>query len=156
MKNLQTIVRAIAEKNLKNEEYFIADIVVSSENGPSKISVFLDGDNGVSIDDCVDLSRAIANVLEEEDLVDSKYTLDVSSPGVDFPLNSVRQYNKNVGRSVKVTTTEGADLKGKLTTVTAQGIVLDKEVKKGKRVAYEPINLVYNDIKKTIVQVSFK
>jgi ribosome maturation factor RimP len=156
MKNLQTIVRDIAEKNLTSEDFFIADIVVSSESGPCKIFIFLDGDNGVSIDDCVALSRAVANVLEEEDLVDSKYTLDVSSPGVDFPLNSERQYNKNVGRGVKVITTAGTELRGKLINVTANGIALDKEVKKGNKVSHEPIELAYEDIKRTIVQVSFK
>ncbi len=156
MKNLQKIVLDIAEKNLTNEDFFIADVVVSSETGPCKIFIFLDGDKGVTIDDCVALSRAVANVLEEEDLVDSKYTLDVSSPGVDFPLNSIRQYTKNVGRDVKVTTTDGTDLKGKLTKVTNEGIVLDKEVKKGKKISLEATELAFNEIKKTIVQVSFK
>ena len=156
MKNLQSIVKSIAEQNLKSNDHFIAEVVVSSESGPCKISVFLDGDNGVTIDDCVDLSRAIANELEEADLVEAKYTLDVSSPGVDFPLNSVRQYNKNIGRDVKVTTADGTDIKGKLKGVNTEGIVLDKEQKKGKKISYDQIKIDFKDIKKTIVQVSFK
>lgn len=156
LKNLQLIIEQLAEDNLPGEEYFIVDINVSSEKGPSKISILLDGDNGVTIDDCVKLSRAVGNLLEENEIMESKYTLEVTSPGVDYPLSSIRQYKKNIGRKLKVTNKEGKDIKGLLKEVSEEKITIDKEIKKGRKISYEPIELAFNEIKKTIVQVSFK
>jgi ribosome maturation factor RimP len=156
LKNLKSIIKQKAESFLRSEEHFIVDVIVSSEKGPSKILILLDGDNGVSIDDCVSLSRAVGNEMEEEELMEDKYTLEVSSPGIDFPLSSPRQYSKNIERSVKVYTEEGEEIKGVLKEVDEKGILLDKEVKKGKKISYEPMQLPFGKIIKTIVQVSFK
>ena len=146
----------MAEGFLTNNEHFIVDVIMSSENGPSRILVLLDGDNGVTIDDCVSLSRAIGHELEENELMESKYTLEVSSPGVDFPLSSERQYLKNIGRSVKIYTNDGKDFIGILKEVSESVIKLDKEVKKGRKITFEPTELPLGEVKKTIVQVSFK
>ncbi len=154
--NLQSSIKALAEGHLTSEEHFIVDVIISSESGPSKILILLDGDNGVTIDDCVALSRAVGHEMEETEMMDSKYVLEVSSPGVDFPLASVRQYKKNLGRSIKIYPVEGSDFKGLLKEVSEQGVVIDKEIKKGKKISYEPLQLNFDEIKKTIVQVSFK
>ncbi|MEQ9166553.1 MAG: ribosome maturation factor RimP [Fulvivirga sp.] len=156
MKNLQSGIRQMAEGFLTNNEHFIVDVILSSEKGPSKILVLLDGDNGVTIDDCVSLSRAIGHELEENEIMEDKYTLEVSSPGVDFLLSSHRQYLKNIGRSVKVYTNEGEEIKGVLKEISETMLLLDKEVKKGKKITFEPMELSLEDVKKTIVQVSFK
>mgnify|MGYP001793886952 CR=1 FL=1 len=156
MKNLQTIIQRLAKENLAHKEHFIVDVKVSAEKGPSKVSILLDGDNGVTIDDCVNLSRAVGHILEEEELMESKYTLEVTSPGVDFPLSSLRQYRKNVGRKLRITLKEGKDLKGVLKEVDEQKILIDKEVKKGKKIMHEPLAVAFDEINKTIVQVSFK
>ena len=116
----------------------------------------MDGDNGVTIDDCVKLSRAVGNYLEEEEVMDTKYTLEVSSPGIDIPLSSLRQYRKNIGRRLKISLAEGKDVKGILKEVDENELLLDKEVKKGKKITYEPVKLAFSEINKTIVQVSFK
>lgn len=156
MENLKSIVNQISEENLKDSTFFIVDVNVSSDKGPTKITILLDSDNGVTIDDCVSLSRAVGGTLEERNLIDAKYTLEVTSPGVDHPLNTVRQYRKNIGRKLKLTTTEGAEFKALLKEVSDEKILLDKEVKKGKKIDHEPVELAYNEIKKAIVQVSFK
>ena len=156
MESIATIVRQLAEENLKGEEYFIADVSVSSGNGPSKIAILLDSDEGVNIDDCAELSRAVGHILEERDIIGGKYTLEVSSPGVDFPLSSLRQYKKNIGRGVKITLSDGKDVKGKLKDATDAKLVVDKEKKKGKLTTYEEIEIPMSEVKKTIVQVSFK
>ncbi len=156
LENLQSIVHQLATDNLKGDEFFLADVSVSSEKGPAKISILLDGDNGVTIDDCAVLSRAIGNILEEQNIIGSKYTLEVSSPGVDYPLSSLRQYLKNIDRHLKVTTKEGKEIKGILKGASEEFISLDREVKKGKKITHEPLQLATDEIKKTIVQVSFK
>ena len=99
---------------------------------------------------------ATSLILEEEELMESKYTLEVTSPGVDFPLSSLRQYRKNVGRKLRITLKEGKDLKGVLKEVDEQKILIDKEVKKGKNIMHEPLAVAFDEINKTIVQVSFK
>ncbi len=156
LENLQSIVHQLAIENLNGDEFFIADVKVSAEKGPTKISILLDGDNGVTIDDCVALSRAVGNILEERDIISSKYTLEVSSPGVDHPLSSLRQYLKNIDRHIKVTTTEGDEIRGILKEVSEENLLMDREIKKGKKINHEPLQLAMSEIKKTIVQVSFK
>lgn len=156
LENLKSIVSKISEENLKDSTFFIVDIIVSADKGPTKITILLDADNGVNIDDCANLSRSVGHYLEENELIDSKYTLEVTSPGVDHPLNSVRMYKKNIGRKLKVTTSEGNEIKALLKEVSDDKVLLDKEVKKGKKIDHEPIELTFDQIKKAIVQVSFK
>ncbi|QSE99302.1 ribosome maturation factor RimP [Fulvivirga lutea] len=150
------MVTKLAEANLTKKEHFLVDVIVSADKGPTKITILLDGDEGVTIDDCAEMSRAVGFALEEDEIVDSKYTLEVTSPGVDFPLDTLRQYKKNIGRKLKISTTDGKDIKGILKEVSEKRLLLDKEVKKGKKVDHVPLEMSFDQIKRTIVQVSFK
>lgn len=141
---------------MKDSTFFIVDVLVSADKGPTKITILLDNDNGVNIDDCASLSRAVGHYLEENEIIDDKYTLEVTSPGVDHPLNSVRMFRKNIGRRLKITTSEGKEIKALLKEVNDDKVLLDKEVKKGKKIDHEPLEMEYGQIKKAIVQVSFK
>ncbi|MBL6444981.1 ribosome assembly cofactor RimP [Fulvivirga sp. 29W222] len=154
--NLQEQVAKIAENNLSDKNHFLVDVVISSSKGPKKVLVLLDGDQGVTIDDCADLSRAIGNELEEKGLIEEAFRLEVSSPGVDYPLQSIRQYKKNIDRSVKVIPKEGKEVKGILKSADETKIVVDQEVKKGKKTEYKEVEIPLSEINKTIVQISFK
>ncbi len=154
--NLEENIKEIANKHLADESHFVVDVNISTRKGPSKVLVLLDGDEGVNIDDCADLSRAISAELEENDIMESAYTLEVSSPGVDYPLSMGRQFQKNIGREVKVTLNNGKDTKGKLKAYTDKSITLEKEKGKGKKKETEELEIALQDIKKTIVQISFK
>lgn len=154
--DLKDQILKIAEEHLKDEDHYIVDIVISSSNGPKKVLVLLEGDNGVTIDDCADLSRALGNELEETNLIEEAFRLEVSSPGVDYPLQSLRQYKKNIGRNVKISLREGKDLKGVLKAATEEKVLLNQELKKGKKTEYKEVEIAVSDIKKTIVQISFK
>ncbi|TRX62776.1 ribosome maturation factor RimP [Fulvivirga sp. M361] len=153
---LKEKIAAIAEKNLEDESHFLVDIIMSSRQGSGKVLILIDGDKGVNIDDCARLSRKLGHIIEEEEIISDKYILEVSSPGVEHPLTSERQYQKNIGRAVKVSLAEGKDVKGSLVEVQNDCIVLDQEIKKGKKKAYERVELSFSDISKTIVQISFK
>ncbi|MEL7004957.1 MAG: ribosome maturation factor RimP [Bacteroidota bacterium] len=153
---LKERIEALVAEYISEDAHFLVDIVISSKKGPSKILILIDGDDGVNIDDCAALSRSVGYQLEEQELLDSKYTLEVSSPGVDYPLKSIRQYKKNVGREVKITLTSGEELIGVLKLIDTDLIVLDKKVKKGKKVTLEEVEIPLQNIKKTIVQISFK
>lgn len=154
--DLKEQITEIAKKHLKDESHYLVDVEISSGKGPKKVLVLLDGDNGVSIDDCADLSRAIGAEIEEDQIIEEAYRLEVSSPGIDYPMQSVRQYKKSIGRKVKVSFLEGKDVIGILKDATEERIVVDQEVKKGKKIEYKEVEIPKSDINKTIVQISFK
>ena len=131
---------------------FLVNVILKGNSGNQKLIVLLDGDEGITIDQCSQVSRELSGLLEETDLIDGKYFLEVSSAGLDFPLQSIRQYYKNVGRSLKIDLADGSQVSGELKTVEDDKIVLEEKVK--KEVITHEINL--SDIKKSMVLVSFK
>lgn len=149
-------IREMAEAMLASESHFIVDVRVTAGRSGGKVVVYLDGDEGVSIDECAELSRSLGEKLEEEDVFDNAYTLEVSTPGIDHPLESERQYRKNIGRELRILLNEGKELKGKLLGVDSSRIVLEKRVGKGKKASYEEVEIPLSEINKSIVQISFK
>jgi ribosome maturation factor RimP len=147
-------IRRIAEEKLLPSQ-FILDVVISARKGPKKIVVIADGDNGFNIDDCAELSRFLSKVLDERNLVEDNYLLEVSTPGLDHPLKLIRQYRKNIGRSLKVKVSERV-VEGKLAEVDDQKIVLLQAVGNGKNKQTARIEIPVADIEKAFVQVSFK
>ncbi len=133
--------------------------VVDVNQSATKVDVFVDCDSGMTFAKCQRISRYLEGYLDEEQPLGEKYTLNVSSPGVDRPLKFHRQYVKNKGRTLEVTTTEGEKYKGELVTVTELGIVLSGKVrrKEGKRkvTVIEETPISFSDIKKSIVKISF-
>lgn len=154
--DLKDSIKALAEDNLTDNSHFVVDVVLSDSAGPRKVLILLDGDNGVTIDDCVSLSRKVGHILEEEEMIASAYRLEVSSPGVDYPLVLARQFAKNVGRTVRVVKNDGKELKGVLLKADDSILTINKEIKKGKRIHREEVEIPLSEIEKTIVQVSFK
>jgi ribosome maturation factor RimP len=113
----------------------------------------------LSIDDCKKVSRAVEGALDREV---EDFSLEVSSPGVGKPLAVKRQYFKNVGREVAVKTTDGKKLEGQLILADEENIEVqykEKETvpgKKTKKWVEKKIVLPYNEIKETIIKISFK
>jgi ribosome maturation factor RimP len=149
-------IRRLAESKLANESLFVVDVVISSRQGPRKVLIFLDGDQGVSIDDCANLSRAIAQELDENGWIEDNYTLEVSTAGIDHPLKSVRQYKKNKGRRVRVTLKDNTLEEGRLAEVNDEKIVLNQESGSGKKKEINTIEIPFSEIERTLVMVSFK
>ncbi len=133
-------------------DLFIVKVILKGNPGSQKLIILLDGDQGVTIDQCSKVSRAVSAELEENDLIDGKYFLEVSSAGLDFPLQSLRQYKKNVGRSLKVTTFEGEEIEGKLKEVIDNRITLEVSSKK----TTELKEIEIDKLSKSMVLVSFK
>ena len=110
--------------------FFLVDIRIKPTNN---IKVFVDADQGISIEKLVQLNRKLYKTLEESNFFpNGDFSLEVSSPGLDEPLKLHRQYLKNIGREVEVILTEGVKKEGKLVTVDEEGITLEEE--KGKQV----------------------
>lgn len=156
MKELTESIKELAERHLKDDSFFIVDVISKGVTGKTKILVLLDGDQGINIDDCALLSRQLAEDIELEELIDVAYILEVSSPGLDHPLSSIRQYRKNVGRRLKVKLTSGSMLEGTLNAVTEEAIILAAERKENKKTSIEETQINFSEIEKANVLVSFK
>lgn len=88
------------------------------------IRLFVDKEGGVNIDDCAHVSRLLGGALELEDVIPEAYNLEVSSPGLDRPLKSTRDFQRNLGRMVRVTKAAGKPLVGELVSVDEEALVL--------------------------------
>lgn len=134
---------------------FLVEVVASAKN-LSKITIVIDGDNGVTIDDCSNLSRALSARLDELDFGSNHYVLEVTTPGLDHPLKLKRQFQKNIGRGLKVHRKDKTIILGKLVSTTEESVVLNQEVKEGKVMVGKELAIPFNDIEKAFVMVSFK
>ncbi len=147
----------IAELVLAGKErLFLVDLKVSGKSGPQKVVVLIDGDRGVGIDDCSKVSREMAAIIEEQDLISGKYILEVSSPGVDSPLKLPRQYPQHIGRKLKLNLNDGQEIKGMLKEVSESSVSVEKEAKKkDKESRAEIVEIPFNNIEKAKVLISF-
>ena len=150
-------IKEAAEASLPQEDLFVVDVAVSDTPVRPKITVLADGEQGITIDQCATISRRINKRIEETFGEEVSYVLEVSSPGVDFPLTQPKQYQRNVGRSLKVKLQDGTEKTGKLEDVSENGIGLLEETKqKGKKATYEPVQIPFGEIVKANVVISFK
>lgn len=155
--DLAAQIKNQAEKLLHNPNLFVVDVTAVMKRKPGKIVVTLDGDQGATIEDCAELSRKLSDVLDANAELADNYLLEVSSPGVDQPLKMHRQYVKNIGRVVKVKLKEENKYEeGTLLRVTSEGIVLNKKSGKGKKTEQLENTILFENIEKAIVTISFK
>lgn len=146
------------ETFVKNEvEATGALFLVEAKIAPgNKVTVWVDGDHGITIDDCTRISKTLYKYIEETAVFGSEnFSLEVSSPGVDKPLKLVRQYRKNTGREVEVLLKDGTRLQGKLAAVTNEGITIEEKKGKSKKMTVEAITILFNQIKHTMVLITF-
>ncbi|MBJ6119557.1 ribosome maturation factor [Pontibacter sp. BT310] len=147
----------MAEASLPDSDLFLVDVTVSDSQVRPKVTVLADGEQGITIDQCATLSRRISKKIEEKYGEELSYTIEVSSPGVDFPLTQPKQFTRNIGRNLKLKLQDGTEKTGKLEEVTEIGINLTEEIKqKGKKATYEPVQIPFGDIVKANVVISFK
>lgn len=157
MNEPRRVIQDLAEKHLPDESHFLVEVKMEDKAGKTRVLILVDADQGVTIEACARLSRAISEELESQDILGEAYILEVSSPGLDYPLSSSRQYQKNVGRELKVFQNSGTETIGKLLSVEPNEIkLLVKKKEKGKKAIEEEMIVPFGEIKKSIVQVSFK
>jgi len=144
----------VVDALLEKPSIFLIDLTITDS---FKIIVTLDGDNGVALQDCIDISRAIENNLDREE---QDFSLEVASVGVGSPLKMVRQYKKNVGRTliVKLAT---EIIEAELVEANDNFIILSwkaresKKIGKGKETVQKKQEISYKEIKEAIVTVTF-
>lgn len=82
--------------------YFFIDSAFRGDDRNRIIEIYIDNENGILTSDCVDVSRVCGDLIEDENLIESKYRLDVSSPGIDRPLKYIQQYKKHINRNFEL------------------------------------------------------
>lgn len=136
-----------------SKDLFLVDMKIAPGN---KVTVLLDGDEGVTIDDCTAINKALYKFIEETTLFgSSNFSLEVSSFGVDKPLKLLRQYKKNVGRKVEVVLNDGTKKEGTLTEVNEDEIQIEQTTGKGNKMTKQTTTISFNQIKHTTVLITF-
>jgi ribosome maturation factor RimP len=129
----------------------IEDVVIDARTRPPRIMVIADGDNGLDLDTAATLSRSASALLDGLDTIQDQYVLEVSSPGVDRPLTSVKHFRRARGRKVDVVLSDGSTLTGRVGETGEDSVAL--VVRAGRDWAVRDISLA--DIVKAVVQVEF-
>ncbi len=106
--------------------------------GKSHIEVFMDGDNGINLKDCADINRKLHEKLQAEGIDTDELIIDVSSPGVERPIEGYRDWKKNVGRKIQIRNAQGKFVKGSLCYLDPEKIVL--RIGGGFTVKFETLN----------------
>jgi len=132
---------------------FLVEIRIKPTNN---VKLFLDSDNGMSLDRLIRYNRKLYSDLEETCFFPGgDFSLEVSSPGLDEPLKLRRQYLKNIGRGVEVTRIDGVKIEGKLLEVSETEIVVEEEKGKGKKKELVQHTIPLDQIKTTTIQIKF-
>ena len=151
-KKIEELLNTFLEER---KDLFLIDLKFSAGDD---ITVILDGDNGVSLQDCLEASRAIEFNMDREE---HDFSLQVMSAGLSEPLNSERQFKKNIGRDLDILLNDSTKIEGELAKVDEEKITLilryrkPKEVGKGKVDVEEEKEIPYSDIKKALVAIKF-
>ncbi len=151
----QTKIKDLVDEALAlNETLFLIDLSISVNN---KIQITVDGDNGVSLSECIRISRNVDNSLDREE---EDFSLEVTTPDIAHPLKDKRQYVKNINRILTVKTAE-EEFEGTLTEADTNKIVLNwkvrepKPIGKGKVTVSKTATIDYKDIKEAKVKIVF-
>ncbi len=151
----EKVEQLLANALEKNKSLFLIDLNISADN---QIRVVLDGDQGVTVDDCIAVSREIEHNLDREQ---NDFSLEVMSAGLSEPLSIPRQYKKNIGRNLKIKTNTGDKIEGELIAATEESCTLTwsarepKPVGKGKVTVQKEAVLPYKDIMEAKVMITF-
>jgi len=95
-------VRALTEEVIAGTSYFLVDVQVRGHKGTRVVEVYIDSKEDFGHDDLAVVSKEVGFLLDVEDVVDGSYKLELSSPGIKRPLKMPQQYQKNVGRTLRV------------------------------------------------------
>lgn len=148
-------IRKLVEENLSPDK-FVVEVLISGKKIPKRVLIIIDGDQGVTIDACADISRVLSKAFDERAYFgEDNYLLEVSTPGLEHPLKLKRQYFKNAGRNLKVVG-RTATVEGRLKEVADDRIVLVQETGTGKKKETKEVEIPFSEIDKTFVTVSFK
>ena len=125
--------------------FYLEDVTIISAGRRSMLTVIVDGDTHLSLDQVTSATKAIGEIVESvQSLGETPFTLEVTSPGLDRPLTKVRHWQKNLNRLVKVVLLDGLEIKGRIKDVNEVSATVDEK------------NISYSDIKRATLEIEFK
>ena len=125
--------------------FYLEDVTIISAGRRSMLTVIVDGDTHLSLDQVTSATKAIGEIVESiQSLGETPFTLEVTSPGLDRPLTKVRHWQKNINRLVKVVLLDGSEIKGRIKDVNEVSTTVDEK------------NINYSDIKRATLEIEFK
>ncbi len=147
-------IETLLQDIIANEpSVFVVEVWIKPTNN---VRVYLDADQGISIDKLVRYNRSLYKQIEESGMYPAgEFSLELSSPGLDEPLKLNRQYHKNIGRFVEVTLNDGTKKEGKLSAVTEEEITIEEEKGKNKKKEIVTHTIPFSTIKSTKIQIKF-
>ena len=150
----EDITRWVNSELAETPDYFLVEVKVSPKN---EVKVFVDADQGASIDRLASVNRFLHKKIESESLFgpDGNFSIEVSSPGLDEPLKMLRQYRKNLHRPVEVLRHDGIKSEGVLQEISETGIKLEQKLGNKKEKQIKIIEIPFDQIKYTKVSVVF-
>lgn len=141
--SVEARVRTLAEEIIADTDLFLVDVSVRGWKGSRVVEVFADRDaapgEGADLDALADVSRQLGFALDAEDVIEGKYRLDVSSPGLDRPLTDARQFRRHVGRDVRLALFDGESVEGTLTEATPEAVTVTPETGDPQTVPHDEI-----------------
>jgi ribosome maturation factor RimP len=149
------LVKKLVEEKL-DDKMFLVEITVNERN---VINIFVDSFDGLTIDQCINISRHVEHSLDRDE---EDFELQVSSPGLSAKFKVKEQYKKYVGRPVEVVTASGAKLEGVILGADDDGITLETSARelvegnKKKQLVVKQHQLKYNEIESAKAVISFK
>ncbi|OKK09177.1 ribosome maturation protein RimP [Streptomyces sp. CB02488] len=147
-------LRGLVEPLVSAEQLDLEEIEVSRAGRRRVLRIIVDSEEGVELDTCADLSRAISEKLDETDAMgEEEYVLEVSSPGADRPLAEHRHYVRNTGRLARLTLNEGGELVARILAVDEEGLDLEVPGVKGRKPTSRRIS--FDEIAKARVELEF-
>ena len=125
--------------------FYLEDVTITSAGRRSMLTIIVDGDTHLSLDQVTSATKAISEIVESlQSLGDTPFTLEVTSPGLDRPLTKPRHWRKNIDRLVKVVLLDGKEIKGRIKAISEDSATVDQS------------EITFADIKRASLEVEFK
>ena len=138
-------ISAVITPALSDLGFYLEDVTITSAGRRSMLTVIVDGDTHLSLDQVTVATKAISEIVENiQSLGQTPFTLEVTSPGLDRPLTKPRHWRKNIDRLVKIVLLDGKEIKGRVKDATEISATVDEQVVK------------FSDIKRATLEIEFK
>ena len=138
-------ISAVITPALAKLEFYLEDITITSAGKRSMLTVIVDADAHLSLDQVTVATKAIGELVEGiQSLGDTPFTLEVTSPGIDRPLTKPRHWRKNIDRLIKVILLDGTEVKGRIKDASELSATVDQQV------------ILFTNIKRAILEIEFK
>ena len=138
-------ISAVITPALSDLGFYLEDITITSAGRRSMLTVIVDGDTHLSLDQVTVATKAISEIVENiQSLGQAPFTLEVTSPGLDRPLTKPRHWRKNIDRLVKIVLSDGKEIKGRVKDATEISATVDEQA----------VN--FSDIKRATLEIEFK